>query len=65
VQAYERVHQACAKHGKVLGMGGIYDNATMQRYIALGARFVLGGSDLTFIMTAAHARAEFLRGIKL
>jgi 2-keto-3-deoxy-L-rhamnonate aldolase RhmA len=65
VQAYERVGAACAKHGKYLGMGGIYDNATMETYIKLGARFVLGGSDLTFIMTGGQARADFLRGIEL
>jgi 2-keto-3-deoxy-L-rhamnonate aldolase RhmA len=65
VHAYQRVHAACAAHGKHLGMGGIYDNPTMEKYIALGARFVLGGSDLTFIMTAGQARADFLRGLKL
>jgi 2-keto-3-deoxy-L-rhamnonate aldolase RhmA len=65
VQAYQRVQEACARHGKFLGMGGIYDNPTMEKYIRLGARFVLGGSDLTFIMTGGQARADFLRSIAL
>jgi 2-keto-3-deoxy-L-rhamnonate aldolase RhmA len=65
VAAYEKVLAACSKHGKHLGMGGIYDNPTMERYVKLGARFVLGGSDLTFMMAAGQARAEFLRGVKL
>jgi 2-keto-3-deoxy-L-rhamnonate aldolase RhmA len=63
VRAYEAVIAACKRHGKYLGMGGIYDHANMERYIRMGARFVLGGSDLTFIMTGGQARAEFLRTV--
>jgi 2-keto-3-deoxy-L-rhamnonate aldolase RhmA len=65
VKAYERVIAACRDHGVHPGMGGIYDHPTMQRYIAMGARFVLSGSDVTFLMAAAQARAEFLRGLAL
>jgi len=63
VRAYETVHAACRKHGKDLGMGGIYDHPNMERYITMGARFILGGSDVTFLMTAAQARVDFLRGV--
>ena len=44
VAAYEKVLAACTKHGKYLGMGGIYDNPTMEKYVKLGARFILGGA---------------------
>lgn len=64
VQAYDTVIAACARHGKYPGMGGIYDHPTMEQYIKKGARFVLGGSDISFLMAGAQARAEFLRGIK-
>jgi 2-keto-3-deoxy-L-rhamnonate aldolase RhmA len=63
VQAYETVLAACQRHGKHLGMGGIYDHPSMERYIKLGARFILGGSDVTFLMAAAQARVDFLRGV--
>jgi 2-keto-3-deoxy-L-rhamnonate aldolase RhmA len=63
IQAYETVIAACAKHGKYPGMGGIYDHPTMERYIALGARFVLAGSDLSFLMAAGQARTDFLRSL--
>ena len=63
VRAYETVIAACAEHGKYPGMGGIYDHPSMERYVRMGARFVLGGSDLSFIMAGGQARAEFLRGI--
>jgi 4-hydroxy-2-oxoheptanedioate aldolase len=65
VQAYETVIAACKRHGKSPGMGGIYDHPTMERYIQMGARLVLAGSDLSFIMAGGQARAEFLRGIRL
>jgi 2-keto-3-deoxy-L-rhamnonate aldolase RhmA len=65
VQAYEKVVAACQKHGKHPGMGGIYDSPTMEKYIKVGARFVLCGSELTLIMAGAQARTEFLRGIQV
>ena len=65
VRAYDTVIAACAKHGKHPGMGGIYDHPTMEKYIKMGARFVLSGSDLSFIMTGGQARADFLRRISV
>ena len=61
--AYEKVGAACAKHGKIMGMGGVYDEVVARDYIALGARFVLGGSDHNFVMAGAAARSKFLRGL--
>ena len=55
---------ACQKHGKVPGMAGVYDPKLMEKYIRIGARFVLGGSDLFFIMAGARERLAFLRGVK-
>ncbi len=63
VRAYETVIAACKKHGKHPGMGGIYDHPTMEKYVGLGARFVLCGSDVTFLMEGATARATFLRKV--
>ena len=59
--AYERMIAACREHGKWPGMGGIYDEPLMQRYIGMGARFILAGGDLGFLLCAATDRAEFLR----
>ncbi|MGK7867868.1 HpcH/HpaI aldolase family protein [Falsiroseomonas sp. E2-1-a20] len=61
--AYARVGAACAAHGKVMGMGGVYDEKVAPDYIALGARFILGGSDHAFLMAGATQRAGFLRGL--
>jgi 2-keto-3-deoxy-L-rhamnonate aldolase RhmA len=63
VDAYARMITACRKHGKWPGMGGVYETNLMHRYIAMGARFVLSGSDLGFLMESAAKRAVLLRNL--
>ena len=62
--AYRRMIAACSKHGKWAGMGGVYDETLMRRYIEMGCRFVLAGADLAFMIGAGTRRTEFLRGLK-
>ncbi|MBI3937889.1 MAG: aldolase [Betaproteobacteria bacterium] len=64
-EAYAKVIAACRKHGKFPGMGGVYDPSLMEKYIGLGMRFILSGSDLAFLMAAARERATRLRAIRL
>ena len=45
-KAYETAAAACKKHGKWLGMGGVYVEEGMSKYVGLGARLILGGNDL-------------------
>jgi 2-keto-3-deoxy-L-rhamnonate aldolase RhmA len=61
--AYRTVAEACSRSGKVLGMGGVYDQEWAPRYIGLGARFVLGGNDHGLLLEAGSRRSEFLRGL--
>ena len=63
IDAYEKVGAACHKHGKVLGMGGVYDEENATRYIGMGARFALTGSDHSYIMTGANARSGFFNAL--
>jgi 2-keto-3-deoxy-L-rhamnonate aldolase RhmA len=65
IEAYAKVGAACARAGKVLGMGGVYDQENATRYIGMGARFVLSGADHSYIMAGAAARAAFLRDVPL
>lgn len=61
--AYRRVVSACEKHGKHAGMGGVYDPALMKRYIDIGARLILSGSDFAFMMSAARTQAATVRAL--
>jgi 2-keto-3-deoxy-L-rhamnonate aldolase RhmA len=59
--AYEKVIAACKKHGKFPGMGGVYAEDLMRRYIAMGMRMILAGGDTGMMMQGATQRAVFLR----
>ncbi len=59
IEAYRTVGEACRKFGKVLGMGGVYDEENASRYVAMGARFLLTGSDHSYIMSGASQRSDF------
>src|SRR5215470_11972067 len=61
VEAYEAVGAACKAAGKSLGMGGVYDQVNASRYIKMGARMVLSGSDHNYLLAGAKARSELLR----
>ena len=61
VAAYQTVCDACRAHGKFAGIGGIYEEALLRRYIAMGVRLVLAGGDLGFLTSAATERAAAMR----
>ena len=63
VAAYETVIAACHKHGKHPGMGGVYAPAVMERYIRMGMRLILAGSDISFLMAGAKAQSTAVRGL--
>ena len=65
VAAMERVIAACQANGVYPGIGGVYAPALMEQYVSMGMRFILGGSDLSFMMSGAKERSSFLRGISL
>jgi 2-keto-3-deoxy-L-rhamnonate aldolase RhmA len=61
VAAYRAVCEACRAHGKFAGVGGIADEALLRRYIGMGVRLVLPGSDLNFLVRAATETATTMR----
>jgi 4-hydroxy-2-oxoheptanedioate aldolase len=61
VASYQAVCDACRKHGKHAGVGGIGDDALLRRYIQMGVRVVLPGSDFSFLQAAATERAATMR----
>jgi len=62
VAAYQNVIDACRAHGKFAGIGGIADRELLRRYIQMGVRLVLPGSDLSFMSAAASECAAAMRG---
>jgi len=60
--AYKKIIAACKKHKKFPGMGGVYSDELMQKYVGMGMRMILSGGDVGMLMQAATQRASFLRG---
>jgi 4-hydroxy-2-oxoheptanedioate aldolase len=63
IDAYQAVADACRKHNKVLGMGGINNDDDAKRYIGMGARYLSSGNDHSFIVSGSIARAKYYRGL--
>ena len=64
VAAYDKTISACQNNGKWAGMGGVYDGLAT-KYIKMGVRMVLGGSDLSYLIAGAKGRAADLRDVDL
>jgi len=56
---------ACRVNNKHAGFGGIYTPALMERYMQMGMRLVLAGSDVSFMMSGARDQMAFLRGVSI
>jgi 2-keto-3-deoxy-L-rhamnonate aldolase RhmA len=65
-EIYQTVIGACRKHGKHCGVGGLASRPDlMSEYVRMGARYVSTGTDLSFLLGAATARAKQIRDIKI
>jgi len=62
MDAFRRTADACRSHGKVLGIGGVRGDLELQAELFnLGGRFIIAGSDVTYLTSAASADAKRLR----
>jgi len=60
--AYRTVGDACRRHGKILGMGGIKDDPTaMTKFLRMGARYLHSKSDLVLFLSAARPYTAAIR----
>jgi 2-keto-3-deoxy-L-rhamnonate aldolase RhmA len=65
-KAFQKVGEACARHGKTLGVGGVKGASAAQTLAdlhGLGARFLSTMTDEALLMKAAHDEAATLRRI--
>ena len=44
-------------------MGGVYDEENASRYVGMGARFILTGSDHSYVMSGADQRVSFFTAL--
>jgi 4-hydroxy-2-oxoheptanedioate aldolase len=64
--AFERVAHAARAHGKAMGVGGVREDLEFQSWLfGIGARYLTGGSDVGYILSAGRADVERLRAVRL
>ena len=64
--AYQTVATAAKAHGKGFGVGGVRENLAFQSWlVSLGMRYLTGGSDTGYILSAGRRDVRQLREVKL
>lgn len=63
-EAFAAVAAACRTQGRILGMGGVYDQDTAANYVKASARLIIAGSDHSYLVSGAGARTKFLRSLE-
>ena len=64
--AFEKVAGAAKRHGKSFGVGGVRQDFPFQSWlISIGMRYLTGGSDVGYILSAGRADVKQLRELKV
>ena len=65
-EAYARTIEACRKHGKHVGVGGLASRpALAAEFVAMGARMISTGTDIQFLLAGATEKARQVHEIKV
>jgi len=65
-QAHEATARAARAHGKWMGVGGVREDLEFQSWLLqLGMRYLTGGSDVGYILSAGRADVKWLREVPL
>jgi len=63
VKALETTVAACQKNGVFPALGGVYQQDMIERYVEMGFRMILAGSDLSLMLNAGKASVSAIRGL--
>jgi len=61
VEAFDKIAAATRKHGKSLGLGGIYDPTLLKQFLARGVNFMHGGQEMGLMIDGAKRRLAMIR----
>jgi 2-keto-3-deoxy-L-rhamnonate aldolase RhmA len=65
-EAYEVTAEAARAHGKWMGVGGVREDLEFQAWLVqLGMRYLTGGSDVGYILSAGRADVRRIRELPL
>jgi len=63
VKALETIVEACRNAGIFPGLGGVYRQDLIERYVEMGYRLILAGSDLSLMLNAGKASTSAIRAL--
>jgi 2-keto-3-deoxy-L-rhamnonate aldolase RhmA len=65
-EAYEATAAAARAHGKWMGVGGVREDLEFQKWLLqIGMRYLTGGSDVGYILSAGRADVRRIRDVPL
>jgi 2-keto-3-deoxy-L-rhamnonate aldolase RhmA len=65
-EAYEATAKAARAHGKSMGVGGVHEDLEFQTWLMQrGMRYLTGGSDVGYILSAGRADVRRLHKARL
>ena len=65
-EAYETTARAARAHGKSMGDGGVREDLEFRTWLMqLGTRYLTGGADVGYILSAGRADVKRLREVRL
>jgi hypothetical protein len=63
---YQTVAAAAKQHGKSMEVGGVREDLEFQTWLLkIGVRYLTGGSDTLYVLSAGRADVKRLRELKL
>lgn len=65
VEALEKVVETCRNSGVFPALGGVYRQDMIERYVAMGFRMILAGSDLSLMLNAGKASTTAIRSLSV
>ena len=63
VASIDKVIAAAQSAGVWPGLGGVYDEKLLPGFVEKGMKFLLGGSDMSFLMAGGKARGKFFNSL--
>jgi 2-keto-3-deoxy-L-rhamnonate aldolase RhmA len=64
--AFEAMAKAAKAHGKSMGVGNVREDLAFQTWLLqLDVRYLTGGSDVSYILSAGQRDVQQLREVKL
>jgi 2-keto-3-deoxy-L-rhamnonate aldolase RhmA len=66
ISALRRVGEACKKHGKLMGIAGLYHRPDILKKVIneFGAKWIVGAQDVGLLLQGGKANSELLRSLQ-